>query len=209
MRFRHWIIPQEKVFFDLLQAVSLNLLASARALCEIVDSYVEVAEKRRDLKDLEHKGDDAVHEIFEALNRTFVTPFDREDIVALASNMDNVLDMIYASAVRLDMYELVSPTKPMVELADIIRAQCERIEQAVELIRDKRNGEKVESLWVEINRLENQADDVLNKAVADLFKGTDPIEIIKLKDIYEMMEKATDFGEDVADTLSDIVVKYR
>lgn len=209
MGVREWILPREKLFFDLLQAISLNLVAASRDLCGLVDDYRDVHRKRVRLKEIEHLGDEAVHEIFEALNRTFVTPFDRDDIVALTSGMDNVLDMIYAGAVRLDQYNVVEATSPMVRFADIIREQCKRIDEGVGSLRDRKSWDRVEALTVEINRLENEADDVLNAAVADLFHTTDPITIIKLKDVYESLEKATDYAEDVADSLSDIVVKYR
>lgn len=209
MGIKEWIIPQEKVFFDLLQAVSLNLVAGARELCGLVDNYEDVHEKRKRLKEVEHLGDETVHEIFEALNRTFLTPFDREDIVALASDLDNVLDMIYVSAARLDQYDVKAPTKPMVDFADIIRGQCDLIGEAMGCIRDRRRWDRVEPITVEINRLENAADDILNNAVGELFRTSDPVTIIKLKDVYDSMERATDYCEDVADTLSDIVVKYR
>jgi len=209
MGVREWILPRERLFFDLLQAVSLNLVAAAGELCSLIDDYREVHRKRVRLKEVEHLGDEAVHEIFEALNRTFVTPFDREDIVALTNSMDNVLDLIYAAATRLDQYRVEAATPPMVRFADIIREQCKRIDQGVGSLRDRRSWDHIEPLTVEINRLENEADDVLNAAVADLFHGVDPITIIKLKDVYESLEKATDHAEDVADTLSDIIVKYR
>lgn len=209
MGIKAWIIPQEKLFFELLRAVSTNLVGGAAALCDLIDDYRNVPEKRRKVKEIEHLGDEAVHEVFEALNRTFVLPFDREDIVALASNMDNVLDEIHASAVRLDLYEVRDPTPSMVKLADVIRDQCERIDQAVDLVRSPRNADRVEGLVVEINRLENTADDLLNNAVAELFRTGDAITIIKLKDIYEHLEMATDYCEDVGDTLSDIAAKYR
>ncbi|MFQ5919600.1 MAG: DUF47 domain-containing protein, partial [Thermoplasmata archaeon] len=137
------------------------------------------------------------------------TPFDREDISALASSMDNVMDMIYAASVRMDLYKLGAVTPPMVDLAELIRQSCQQVDKGVNMIRDRRRWSEVEVLAVEINRLENQADDVLNEAVAGLFNGTDALDVIKLKDIYEKMELATDYCEDVADILSDIAVKYR
>ncbi len=209
MGVKEWIIPQEKVFFDLLEAIGDNLVAGAASLCSLVDDYRDITAKRKRLKEIEHNGDEAVHEVYEALNRTFITPIDREDIVALASQMDNVLDLIYASALRMDLYEVKAPTKPMVDLADVIRAACEKIDTAVGLIRNMKNGDRVEKLAVEINELENVADDLLNNAVAELFKTNDSIAIIKLKEIYENMEAATDHAEDVANILSDIVAKNR
>jgi len=206
---KEWIIPQEKVFFDLLEAIAGNLVSGAFALDHFVKDYRDVPAKRKRLKDLEHLGDVAVHEVYEALNRTFITPIDREDITALASRMDDALDMIYAAGHRLELYEIQKPTKPMLELADVILKSCEKIEEAVGLIHALKNGDRIEALCVEINGLENVADDLLNTAVAALFKSNDPILIIKLKEVYENMEAATDRCEDVANILSDIVAKNR
>ncbi len=209
MGLKEWIIPQEKKFYDLLSAVSGVLTKGSEDLCDLVHNFRDVTRKRTRLKDIEHEGDEAVHEIFEALNRTFITPIDREDIIALATNMDNVLDMIYAAAVRLDLYKVKSVTPPMVNLADVIRESCVLVDRGVNLIRNRKNWSQVESIAVEINRLENDADDILNEAVAGLFNGNDALTVIKLKDIYEKMEIATDYCEDVADHLSDIAIKYR
>ncbi len=209
MGLKEWIVPQEKRFYELLAEVGKVLAKGAEALNDLVHDFRDVEWKRRALKDIEHEGDAAVHEIFVALNRTFITPIDREDISALASNMDNVVDMIYAAAVRLDLYKVKATTPPMVELSRIIQEACDHINIAIGLIRDRKNWSKVETLSMEINRLENLADDVLNEAVADLFNGNDALTVIKLKDIYEKMELATDYCEDVADHLSDIAIKYR
>ncbi len=209
MGLKEWIIPQEKRFYDLLSAVSSVVLKGAEDLNDLVHNFKDVTKKRKRLKNVEHQGDQAVHEIFEALNRTFITPIDREDIIGLTTNMDNVLDMIYAASVRLDLYKVDSVTPPTVALAEIILESCRHIDLGMNLIRDRKNWSQVETIAVEINRLENRADDILNEAVADLFNGNDALTVIKLKDIYEKMEMATDYCEDVADRLSDIVVKYR
>jgi predicted phosphate transport protein (TIGR00153 family) len=209
MGFKEWILPREAQFYDLLNSISAVLVRGAEALRRLVTDFQDTANSRREIKDLEHEGDEAVHETFEALNKTFITPFDREDISALASSMDNVMDMIYAAAVRLDLYKVESITPPMVELAEIILQSCQRVDEGVNLLSRRSKWSDVEALAVEINRLENQADDVLNEAIAGLFDGTDALDVIKLKDIYEKMELATDYCEDVADYLSDIAVKYR
>ncbi len=209
MGLKEWIVPREKQFYELLSLVGRVLVKGAEGLHDLVHDFRNVGRKRRVLKEIEHEGDQAVHEIFEALNRTFITPIDREDITALATSMDNVVDMIYATAVRLDLYKVKEVTPPMEELCNIIQEACGHINVGVGLIRNRRNWSKVEELSVEINRLENVADDILNKAVADLFNGNDALTVIKLKDIYEKMELATDYCEDVADHLSDIAIKYR
>ncbi len=209
MGFKEWIVPRERQFYDLLSEIGKVLVEGAKGLNDLVHDFRNVEGKRRALKEIEHKGDEAVHEIFEALNRTFITPIDREDITDLATSMDNVLDMVYATAVRLDLYKVKAVTPPMVEFSKIIREACDHIHAGVDLIRNRKNWSQVETLSVEINRLENVADEVLHEAVADLFNGNDALTVIKLKDIYEKMEMATDYCEDVADHLSDIAIKYR
>ena len=129
--------------------------------------------------------------------------------MALASALDSTLDMINAAANRLDLYEIDEPTAAMVDLGDAIVLATSELRQAVGMIRDMRQGDEVERICVEVNRLENVADDLMNNGVAALFKGKDPIRIIKFKEIIERLEESTDYCEDVANILSDIVAKNR
>jgi len=209
MGLKEWLIPQEKVFFGLFEAMSGTLVAGAEAMQSLVKDYRDLPRRVKGLKEIEHQGDELVHEIFEALNRTFVTPFDREDIAALARGLDNVLDMTYAAALRFELYEVDRATPHTVRFADITVGQCRLLQEGVALIRNMRNADRIEAIAVEVNRLENEADEVLHGAVAELFRTHDAVQIVKLKDIYEMMERATDYCEDVSDVLSDIAAKYR
>jgi predicted phosphate transport protein (TIGR00153 family) len=192
-----------------LQRECANVLEGALAFREMLREYRDPAALRKKLKDIEHHGDDIVHGIYEALNTSFITPLEREDISALASGMDSILDMTYAAALRLDLYGIRQPTKPMLELVDTICSSVKVLQNALRLINDPAQGDVVEARAVEINRLENVADDIMNVAVADLFKTNDPIQIMKLKEIYEKLEESTDYCEDVANILSDIVAKNR
>lgn len=203
------IKTEEKDLLEELQLDCAKILEGAQVLQEGLRNYASPSDLRRRLKQIEHQGDDIVHGIFETLNTSFITPMEREDIVALASNMDSILDMIYASGLRLDLYEIRKPTKAMQDLADTIFASVKELQDALRLIKDQSQGDVVEARAVEVNRLENVADDVMNLAIADLFKTNDPILIMKLKEIYEKMEEATDYCEDVANILSDIVAKNR
>jgi len=206
MGLKEWIIPQEKKFFDLLESESRNVLVGAKALEDLIKNFHGVREKRDRIKEIEHEGDNVVHQIYQRLNRTFVTPIDHEDISKLASLYDDVLDFIEAVANRLFLYEIKQPTPAMIHLAEIIVKSVGEIDSALACIR-KIDQKEMEARCEEINRLENEADQVLNTSVASLFKMKDPIEIIKLKEIYEFMEEATDKCEDVSDTLRDIVIK--
>ncbi len=207
MGIRQWIIPQERQFFDLLEQISAIVAEGARALQDMLENFRDVPAKAKHIKDIEHRGDETVHTVFEELNKTFLTPIDREDITALASALDSTLDMIDAAANRLALYEIEVPNAAMLDLGEVIVLATSELQRAVAMIRDMRKGNEVERICVEVNRLENVADDLMNNGVAALFKETDPIVIIKFKEIIERLEESTDYCEDVANILSDIVAK--
>jgi len=206
---KEWIIPQERQFFDMLERLAATVDDGARALQDMIRDFHDVGAKRRRIKDIEHQGDDLTHDVFEALNRTFITPIDREDIQSLASSLDDILDMIDAAANRLYLYGVDRPTEAMVELADTIAQSTLLLKKAVGMIRNMKQGDEVERIAVEVHHLENVADDLMNNSIAALFKDPDPIRIIKLKEITERLEQATDDCEDVANVLSDIVAKNK
>ncbi len=204
---KEWIIPQERHFFDQLAEVAATVDEGAVALQGLLHEFRDVPAKRRHIKDIEHRGDELVHNVFEALNKTFITPIDREDIQSLASSLDNVLDMIYAAANRLHLYGVERPSDDMIRLGDVIAEAAHLLNDAVRMIRNTKQGDEVERIAIEVHRLENVADDLMNNAVADLFREADPVHIIKSKEIIERLEEATDYCEDVANVLSDIVAK--
>jgi len=206
MVLRELLIPREKIFFQLLEQESKNVLAGAHALNDLIQNFDRLAEKRNKIKDIEHDGDNIVHSIWDHLVKTFITPIDREDISKLASLYDDVLDYIEAVANRLYLYEVRSPTEPMKRFTDIVVKSVQEIDFAFASIQ-KIKAPEVESRIIEVDRLENEADVVLNESVAALFKTNDAIAIIKLKEIYECLEATTDHCEDVADVLQNVVVK--
>lgn len=196
------LLPREEVFFDLFNQAAQNILVAARALKELLDDYREVERRAEALKALEEKGDEITHTIIERLNRTFVTPLDREDILNLAKQLDNVLDWIEASAARLAIYRIPHATPEAQELSHIIVNICAAM---VEGVGNLRRLDRVDGVVQEINRLENLADRVQRDAIAKLFAAPmDPIDVIKWKEIYESLEEATDQGEDVANALESI-----
>jgi len=207
MGLKEWIIPQDKVFFDWLTKAAENNVAIAQALADLFTSYDGLEERRQAIKELEHKGDAITHDIFEGLGRTFILPLDREDISGLANALDDVADFVYAVSNRTVLYGITKVTPEMQKFAEILVLQTKEIAAAMSELRNPRTMAATVKHSIEVHRLENVADRLLNEAVAGLFRGTDPIHIMKHKEIYEILETATDKCEDAADVLSDIVRK--
>ncbi|MHB0868257.1 MAG: DUF47 domain-containing protein [Chloroflexota bacterium] len=202
------LVPQSQKFFELFEEDAKNLLAGAKLLRELMDRYEQAPRLVKKLESLEHEGDRITHDLFAELNKTFVTPLDREDIHALAAAMDTVLDQMDAAADTMVLYGVEQPTDQAKLLADIIVDSAEQVYQAIAVLRSRRNIREMLVHCVEINRLENEADEVRRQVLAALFREeSDVIKIIKWKEIYELLEKATDGCEDVADVLQTIVLK--
>jgi len=208
MGIKELLIPGDTIFFDLFERQAETVMEAAHQLVILTEDFTNVKEKRLEIEKLEHKGDQITHDIYEQLNRTFITPLDPEEISRLASTLDEVLDYIDDSTEKMFYYNIASTDSHMIELAKLIHMSATEIEHAVKSIRSFKDPQYIEERCIEVNRLENLADDVLAHAVTDLFKTTDAITIIKLKDIYENLEIATDNCEDVANTLSDIAIRH-
>ncbi|HEV2439831.1 MAG TPA: DUF47 family protein [bacterium] len=199
------LFPWEEGFFVLFNRAAGNILQSAMLLRELFDDYRDVDARAAAIKSLEDGGDAITHEIIDRLNRTFITPFDREDIYELARQLDNVIDWIEATAARMAVYQIPRPTREGQEMARIIVSVAEAI---VEAVGNLRHLDKLTGPVREINRLENLADHVQRDAVAALFASTaNAIDIMKWKEIYETLEEATDQAEDVANILETIKTK--
>ncbi len=204
---KEWIIPQDKAFFDVLEKESSNVLDGARKLEDAIKSFDRMDERRKEFKQLEHQGDEIVHEIYERVNRSFITPIDQEDITKLASLYDDVLDYMYAVMNRLVLFEIREPTQPMIEFAGIVRVSVEQIHNAFISMR-KLNRMEIERSCREVDRLENEADVLLNESVASLYRSQDVIGILKLKEIYEYLETVTDKCEDLSFVIRDVMIKH-
>ncbi|HYX54015.1 MAG TPA: DUF47 family protein [Candidatus Limnocylindrales bacterium] len=200
------LIPRDTKFFEMFADMANNLGDGARLLRAMLEDFKDIETRVGQLKAVEHKGDDLTHGILTKLNQTFITPFDREDIYRLASSLDDVLDFVYAAGVRLTMYKITSAPSAAYKLADLIVSQAEQLSQALSKLEKK--NEHVLDHCVEINRLENEADHIARSAIAALFdKERDPISLIKLKELYEVLETATDKAEDAANVLEGVVLK--
>ncbi|MGA3106165.1 MAG: DUF47 family protein [Terriglobales bacterium] len=199
------LIPKDNSFFTMFSAMSDNLIAGARTLVELFANYQDVDKKIEQIHRIEREGDELTHAILTKLNQTFITPLDREDIHELASKLDDVLDFINASGARIVMYRITTPPPAAGELSAIILKQCQELQKAVSLM--QKNG-NILAHCVEINRLENEADLVSQQAIAQLFeREKDPINLIKIKELLEFLERATDKAEDVANVLETVVLK--
>ena len=201
------LIPKEEKFFKLFKDMTENIIDGAKLLKDMLDNFDNPNESQRKIKDVEHKGDSITHDIIQMLNKTFVTPLDREDIYALASKLDDIIDLIDASAQRVIMYNVDSIPPEAKSLGFIILQCCYAVDKAVAML-GKKTNEQIFAACVEINALENEADRVSREAISRLFdEEKDPIQLIKWKEIYETLERATDKCEDAANILESVVVK--
>src|SRR5690242_10944313 len=199
------LIPREKKFYRMFADVAQNLTDGARILHDILKNPDGPADRVPKLQAVEHRGDEMTHTVIRMLNQTFITPFDREDIHRLSSSLDDVLDFVNAAAVRMTLYRIDSPTQVAADLAGLIVRQSQELSKAVALLDD--NQQLLEHC-VEVNRLENEADRVSRRAIAELFeREKDPIQLIKMKELYEVLETATDKAEDAANVLEAVVLK--
>ena len=200
------LIPKEVRFFDLFDQQSAHIIKAAALLHELVHNFADARAKTHQIKEVEHQGDQVTHEIVKRLNTTFITPIDREDIHALATRLDDVLDYIEASAERLVVYRIKEPTSACRAMAEVIVMTAAAMDRAIKCLRTMDAGFHEHA--VEVNRLENAADNLLRDSLAALFdEQSDPIEVIKWKEIYETMEIVTDRCEDVANVIEGIILK--
>jgi predicted phosphate transport protein (TIGR00153 family) len=206
-------LPRHEQFFDQFCDAAANAAEVTAALENVVGNTVDREREVRRLHDLEHRGDEITHGVFSALNSTFVTPLDREDIRTLAVEIDDLVDDAEEAGQRLALYRLADSPEPARLLARIIREQAEAISRAVPLLDDVgKHGGEIRRHVVEIHRLENEADDVLNQALATLYDGVADIPTLisrmRWGELYGLLEDATDRAEDVADVLETIVLKH-
>jgi predicted phosphate transport protein (TIGR00153 family) len=199
------LIPKEEKFFELLKSSAKNLLHGAGLLKDLVHNYTDVEKKVREIKEVENKGDSIIHETIEKLNKTFITPIDREDIHILASELDDVLDAIEGISSRLLHFRIQKPTPECIRLVEIIYEAVKQIERAIS------NLEQFDNLTrfcIEINRLENEADQISQEMVGQLLDQEQDWRVaIKWKEIYGRLETAADHCENIANAIEAVVVK--
>jgi predicted phosphate transport protein (TIGR00153 family) len=202
-------VPKETKFFDLYEESAKNIVDAARALKEMIDTWQYIDSRAAEITEMEHKGDTITHQIISLLHRTFVTPFDREDIAQLAHTLDDIMDFIHAAADAMYIYKIKAPTERSKELADIIVRGADEVYKAVSGLKKRSQLKMMQESCVEINRLENMADRVYRAAMAELFDNNEDIAlIIKWREIYSHLESATDRCEDVANVLEGVALKH-
>ncbi len=210
-RFIQKLLPHDENFYSLLEESAQNIVAASEVMQKLSrTSKKGEREKAVELiKELEHKGDDVTHKIFSELNSTFVTPFDREDIHILTSSLDDILDHIDGSAGRFTLYKLKTCPPQMVQLIDVLHQSIVELHHGVHLLRTLDQYDEMQKVFLNVHQFENDADALFERAVADLFDHErNPIQVIKLKEIYVGLETATDKCEDVANVLEGILIKH-
>jgi len=199
--------PQKREFYDLFTQASGNAREISRLLVELLESWPASRGLLRDIREAEHEGDRLTHEVINLLNRTFVTPFDRDDMYRLASVIDDICDHVDEAADNIDAYEVTDVPPRAREQAEVIYRAASRLHEAIELLEGF--GDAHRHLFA-LRELEDEGDRLSREAVADLFRsGRHPLEIIRWKDIHEQLEEATDACENAADVLEAILVKNR
>ena len=203
------LVPRETKFFDMFAEMTSNLMDGANVLKGLFQNYSDVPVAVQKIKDIEHKGDDMTHAVVIKLNQTFITPFDREDIHYLASALDDIADYIFASAKKINFYK-VNPNDPGIQkMADLIEQAAEQIKNAVLELRDMKNMRAITDALVKVNSIENQADDIFDLSIDRLFETEpDAKEVIKKREIYQVMEIVTDKCEDAGNVIESIIIKY-
>jgi predicted phosphate transport protein (TIGR00153 family) len=206
---RFSIFPRETAFYALFEKSAQNAVKVSLELKEMLNDWERAEEHLKTINHLEHEGDTVTHEIIAQLHRTFITPFDREDIALLAHSMDDVTDNIEAAADTMILYKVAGPTAQAQEIADIIVEVTTEVEKSIGGIRRSINLKRILQSCIEINRLENVADGLYRAALADLFsEQSDMAFVIKWREIYEYMESSVDRCEDIANVLEGVALKY-
>src|SRR5688572_14808637 len=204
-------LPKDRVFFQLFESVAEELVKMGDKLKEVVNEpdFDKRAALIAQIEDLEHVNDDYTHKIFTELGRNFITPFDREDIHYLASALDDIADYIFASAKKINFYKVNPNDQGIQKMADLIDQACEQIKNAVLELRDMKDMRQITDALVKVNSIENQADDIFDLSIDRLFETEpDAKEVIKKREIYQVMEIVTDKCEDAGNVIESIIIKY-
>ncbi|HAL95271.1 MAG: DUF47 domain-containing protein [Chitinophagaceae bacterium] len=204
-------IPQNTVFFELFEKVADNLGQMGTQLKAVIaePDFDKRAALISSIEDLEHQNDDLTHSLFTELGRNFITPFDREDIHYLATSLDDIADYIYGSAKKVNFYRVNTNDMGMQKFAELIEQGCQQVRIAVKELRDMKNVKSITDALIKINSIENQADDIFDMSIERLFATEqDAKEVIKIREIYQVMELATDKCEDAGNVIESIIIKY-
>mgnify|MGYP000865829721 CR=1 FL=1 len=206
MAFR--FIPQEVKFFDMFDQQVVKIITAAETFKDLASKGKWDDEGITLMRDLEHECDSITHDIIDKLNRTFITPFDREDIHQLAHELDNVVDMLYTTSKRLRLYKLKTVNKDLIQFSELIVHSVKALGKGINAMRNHKNPKDVYDACIEVNQIENMGDQLRDAIILKLFEHTkDPVKIIKWKEIFESVETVLDICEDIANVVESILVK--
>jgi uncharacterized protein len=204
-----WLLPRDEDFFGLFERHAALTVEGAKEMQRLVQGGQNVRTRAARIKEIEHETDVITHACVERLHKTFITPFDRDDIHRLITRMDDVMDYIDSAAIAVMLYELTDMTPPVRELADVLVRSTESVAVAVSGLKNVKQSKAILDACIEVNRLENQGDEILRGALAELFRGAkDPLLVLKWKEVYEALENATDRCEDVANVIEGVVLEH-
>jgi uncharacterized protein len=204
-----WLLPRDEDFFGLFERHAALTVEGAKEMQRLVQGNQNVRERAARIKEIEHETDGITHACVERLHKTFITPFDRDDIHRLITRMDDVMDYIDSAAIAVMLYELTEMTEPARALADVLVRSTESVAVAVSGLKNVKQSKAILDACIEVNRLENEGDEILRGALAELFRGAkDPLLVLKWKEVYEALENATDRCEDVANVIEGVVLEH-
>jgi len=204
-----WFLPREEDFFGFFERHAALTVQGAREMRRLVQGGQDIPAAATRIKELEHQADVITHDCVERLHKTFITPLDRDDIHQLITRMDDVMDYIEAAAFSVMLYDLTEMKAPARALADVLVRSSEAMAVAVGGLNNLKKADGILQACIEVNRLENEGDDILRAALAELFRGaTDPLLVLKWKEVYEALENATDRCEDVANVIEGLVLEH-
>jgi len=201
-------LPKGKKFFELFNEQADHLIEASEILKNLINDFEKIEEYSKKFSDLEHEADDTTHRIIEMLNRTFITPIDREDIHTLTHQLDDIIDLIHEGLHYTILYKIEKPTFHFEKMVDVLIMSLNHVAEAIKSLKDFKHPKKLLNFCIEINRLENEGDAILRKAMEELInKRENYFELIRWKEIYNSLEQAIDKCEDVANTIEGIVIK--
>lgn len=204
-----FLLPKEYSFFDLFDSMANLIVEAATHFSKLMADFKVTDTEVDKMKDIEHRGDEVISQVMNQLNKTFITPFDREDIHSLAKELDDIIDMLYTITKRLRVYKILSPDRNLTEFARVIEMSVKCVAQAVRGLRDMKDRKAIQKSCVEVNNLENLGDKMRDDMLGELFEkyATDPVAVIKWKEIYQETETVLDVCEDAVHVVESILVK--
>jgi uncharacterized protein Yka (UPF0111/DUF47 family) len=205
---REWLVPHDEEFFDLFDILASQVKLGADHLLYFFKDYTDISQKTIQMKEIETQADQTTHKVYDLLNGSFTTPFEPDEITNIAKSLDDVIDYMHDTCLHLDEYNIEVSDTYMIEMAALIQQCVIELQSAVSLLRTIKYQTKISTHCIEVNRLENEVDAIRGRALKELFLGSDPIKIIKYKEIYEDLEIVSDKCEDVANVLSDMTIRH-